>query len=207
MLFQEGRADLVTVHKCADGTSFPCAGRTAGNPAQYVNSGTDGGGSVRGNAADNAGSIYRAFRPTDVVVHVADSYDNRAALDNTASPKVKQVYWRSGNDAGTLPGVAAQWVVSRTDEFPGKVFCSSAADRTPNGRPGGLSFVDALYASQRESWANLFNFKDASSVNESDKLADNYQLPQCRESVTARIPLPGHLRYRCDHQHQDQRQP
>ena len=185
VLFQEGRADLLTLHKCADGVSFPCAGKTAGNPVQYVDSSalaaSGTGDANTGNAAANAGSIYRAFRPTDVVVHVADSTDTRKALNNAASPAVKQIYWQSGHDVknqGTLPvlpGVAAKWIMPRS-EFPGKVFCSSAADRTPNGRPAGLTINDGLWASTRANWAYFFNFKDASSVNETDKTADDYQL-------------------------------
>ena len=86
VLFQEGRADLVTLHKCADGKSFPCAGKSTDDLVQYVRAGSDdfegAPGPVdsenlanvgSGNAAENAGSPYRAFRPGDVVTHVPDS--------------------------------------------------------------------------------------------------------------------------------------
>ena len=85
VLFQSGRADLVTLHKCADGTSFPCAGKSADDLVQYVRAADDDFEGApgpadsenlanvgSGNAAENAGSPYRAFRPGDVVTHVPD---------------------------------------------------------------------------------------------------------------------------------------
>ena len=53
-LLQEGRADLITQHKCASGTKFFCAGKSADDLALYVNSATDAA-SDTGDAANGNG--------------------------------------------------------------------------------------------------------------------------------------------------------
>ena len=178
VLFQEGRADLVTQHKCADGTSFPCDGKSADDLALYVNSATDAasdtGDADNGNAADNAGSTYRAFRTTDVVMHVADADDTRKALNNNQS--ASEVHWQSGSDQadypgnwvgwndefGVLPGVAVK--VIRPSGYTGKIFCYAMEDKTPGGRPGGLNVRRALYAKYRASWNGWWNFDQAATT-------------------------------------------
>ncbi len=125
VLFQSGRADLLTVHKCADGVNFPCAGKSAGDLAQYVDGSTlaasGTGDTATGNAAENAGSIYRAFRAEDVVTHVADlttaAGGGRIVRKHPTSPS--KAVWYTGhdladiandnNDFGPLPGVAAKY--------------------------------------------------------------------------------------------------
>ena len=134
VLLQEGRADLLTMHKCADGASFPCAGKSADDLVQYVDgsalAASGAGDAATGNAAENAGSPYRAFQTTDVVTHVADftttdsddpvSYvadGGRAVRKHPTSPS--KVVWYVGhdvadnpgdsNDFGILPGVSTKY--------------------------------------------------------------------------------------------------
>ena len=120
VLFQEGRADLITLHKCADGTSFPCAGKSADDLVQYVDGSADAADGS-GNAAQNAGSLYRVFRAEDVVTHVADltttEGGGRIVRKYPASPS--KVVWYAGhdvadistdpNDFGILPGVSTKY--------------------------------------------------------------------------------------------------
>ena len=125
VVFQKGRADLMTVHKCADGVNFPCAGKSAGDLVQYAWAGddvfngrvaTDGSGNEwlayvgSGNAAQNAGSAYRAFHTEDTVTHVADftttdsndpvRYEadggRRVRIHPTSSPA--KTVWYTGHD-------------------------------------------------------------------------------------------------------------
>ncbi len=106
VLFQEGRADLMTLHKCADGTSFPCDGKSAGDLVQYVRMASDvfDGSHLAyidsGLAAANAGSPYSAFRPGDVVTHVRDldTAGGRRARKNVQTGYPAGPAWHTGND-------------------------------------------------------------------------------------------------------------
>ena len=139
VLFQEGRADLLTLHKCADGANFPCAGKSAKDPVQYVN-GADGADDGSGNAAQKSGSLYRVFRTEDVVTHVADftttdsddpvSYE----ADGGRTADGGKVVWWAGNDnandtgVGIFPGVVSRFVAPGTGYSNYKLsICNQAA--------------------------------------------------------------------------------
>ena len=165
VLFQEGRADLLTLRPCTD-TNFPCSPDSSNpaNPAdplvRYVVSGVE----AAGVAAANAGSPYRAFRSEDVVVHVPDMTGVRRAnrVDATGT---QVIVWYSGNaraddpddsnDFGINPGVSNWyryagrdfrphvWSICDRYAYPqadtDPICKASAADTTP-GNIRGLNY-------------------------------------------------------------------
>ena len=116
VLLRDGRADIVTLYKCASGDVanggvFPCQGKAANDLALYVDGyrlaaedtvKTDTV-DASGSAAERAGASYRLFRPEDVVIHVPDNYARRARKDIDGTTYPAGTAWRSGNDEGDDP--------------------------------------------------------------------------------------------------------
>lgn len=155
VLIQEGRADLVTLHKCADGTDFPCAGKSVDDLVQYVNSSARLAG-----AAAKAGSTYRAFHPEDMVVRVpGTSVKKLKNLENYGTTGSDKLLWLSGNDVSDFPandscegdigviepGVASYFVLPAGDYD----FSYEVKDVTPGGNPGSMSITSRQWAAQR----------------------------------------------------------
>ena len=130
VLLDQGRADLLTLQKCASAAQLGCAGKSAGDLTLNVVSAegashrtvTEGNNihnaatkipvAVGGNAAMNAGSDHRIFRPGDVVVHVPDAPPvGPSPATRTRYPRVNvqanypvnKTVWYTGNDIPNIP--------------------------------------------------------------------------------------------------------
>ena len=162
-LLQSGRADLMTLHKCADGVNFPCEGKSAGDLVQYV---AGEGADDHGNAAENAGSPYRAFQTEDVMVHVQDASPQRQILKDLSDNTKTGLYWLTGNpvanftyndawtseEYGIIPGVSVNLVFfDRT--AADKDFTLAMVDKTPGGWPGRVTVNTAAWGKARQSWS------------------------------------------------------
>ena len=126
VLLEEGRADLLTLQRCANGAQFGCAGKADGDLTLNVVSAEDahhaislGSGeraydvAVGGNAAVNAGSARRIFSPEEVVVHVPDVAPVNLLIatktrhlrrnDQTPNYPVSKTVWYTGHDIKDIP--------------------------------------------------------------------------------------------------------